>query len=407
MKFNTKAIHGKISKKDPHGSIKTPIYTGVAFEFDRAEDLEDAFHGRKMAHVYGRISNPSAEAFENKVNALENGLSAVATSSGMSAIANTLFATLKSGDNIVASKFLFGGSYSLLSKTIKQLGIEARFVDITSETEILSAIDSNTKMIFLETIANPQMTIPDIASIGKIAKERGILLVVDSTVTTPYLFNAKEFGVNVVVHSSTKFISGGATSVGGVIVDLGNFDWSKLESLKEYHKYKQWAFISRLRKEVYRDLGACLSPFNAFLQGVGLETLSLRVDRACDNSLAIAKELLAHKNVKRVNYPGLEESKEHRLAKKQFNGKFGAVLTFEVESKEKAFQFLNKLQIIRRATNLGDNTTLALHPASTIFAEYSPAERANFQVSDSLIRLSVGIEDIEDLIDDLTKALEE
>ncbi len=406
MNFNTRAVHGRSAKRDFHGSIKQPIYSGAAFEFGSAEELEDAFVGRKPAHVYSRITNPTVDAFEQKMTALEDALASIAVASGMAAISNVFLGLLLPGDNIVSAASLFGGTYSLFNRTLAPLGIGTRLVDITQPESIRQAIDAKTRVIFFETIANPKMDVPDIEAVVAIAREHGLLVVADGTVTTPYLFRAKEYGVNVVVHSSTKFISGGGTSIGGVIVDLGNYDWSRFPSLARYHKHGEWAFISRLRKEVYRDLGACLSPYHAYLQSVGLESLSLRVDRCCANTLAIAGDLATRSEVKQVRYPGLADSPFHALAKKQFQGRFGAVLAFELGSKAECFTFLNQLKIIKRATNIGDNATLALHPASTIFVEYTDQEKLALGVTDTLIRLSVGLEDIEDLIEDIHQALE-
>jgi O-acetylhomoserine (thiol)-lyase len=255
------------------------------------------------------------------------------------------------------------------------------------------------------------MNVPDITKLVEITREKretlghGIAVIVDGTVTTPYLFKGKEFGVDLVIHSSTKLISGGATSIGGVIVDLGNCQWSGFPSLEDYKKLGELSFLARLRKEVYRDLGACMAPQIAFLQSLGLETLSLRVEKACNNTLALAGYLARHDKVIRVNYPGLPDSPFHALAKKQFNNHFGGVLTFELPDKKTCFGFLNHLKIIRRASNLGDNTTLIIHPASTLFQEYTKEEKETMDVSDGLIRLSVGIEDVEDLMEDIEQAL--
>jgi O-acetylhomoserine (thiol)-lyase len=406
LKFNTRAVHGRSGKQDIHGAIKEPIYSGAAFAFESAEDLEAAFAGRKPAHVYSRITNPTVEAFEQKMTALEDALASIAVASGMAAIANVFLSLLLPGENIVSAASLFGGTYSLFFRTLAPLGIETRLVDITNLESLRQAIDDKTKVIFFETIANPKMDVPDMEAIVSLAREFGILVVVDSTVTTPYLFRAKEFGVNVVVHSSTKFISGGGTSIGGVIVDLGNYDWTRFSALARYHKFGEWAFISRLRKEVYRDLGACLSPYHAYLQSVGLESLSLRVDRCCANTLSLAEFIRSQKQVRQVRYPGLPDSPFYALAKKQYQDRFGAILVFELESKAQCYAFLNRLKIIRRATNLGDNVTLAVHPASTIFVEYTDAEKSALGVNDQLIRLSVGLEDAEDLIADIAQALE-
>jgi O-acetylhomoserine (thiol)-lyase len=250
------------------------------------------------------------------------------------------------------------------------------------------------------------MNVPDISGIVEIAHSRGVVVIVDGTVTTPYLFDAKNFGIDVVVHSSTKLLSGGATSVGGVIIDLGTSTWSGFPSLKNHKRKGEWAFLARLRTEVYRDLGACMAPHTAYLQSLGLETLALRVEKVCDNTLKVAKLLRENKKIKTVNYPGLSESPYHALAKKQFKNRFGGVLSFELADKQTCFTFLNKLKIIKRASNLGDNTSLMIHPASTIFREYTPEKKESMGVSDELIRLSAGIENFEDLKKDIQQALE-
>jgi len=403
--FNTNAIHGKIVKEDVQHAIKYPIYAGVAYSFDSAEDIEGAFTGRKPAHTYSRITNPTVEAFEQKMTLLENGLVSIGVASGMAAITNVIIALLREGDNIVAADSLFGGTVSLFDKTLRPLGLDTRFVDIDNPDQVKQAIDERTRLLFFETITNPKMNVPDIEALVKIAHEKDVVVVVDNTITSPYLFQPKDYNVDISIHSSTKFISGGASSVGGVIVDLGTFDWKKIPALERFHKLGPMALFARLRKEVYRDLGSCLSPQAAHLQSLGLETLSLRVDKCCDNALQMAQFLKGLPQVKSVNYPGLPESQYHELAKTQFNNQFGAILTFELKDKQKCFEFENTLQLIKRATNLGDNTTLIIHPASTIFAEYTEEDRKEMGVTEGLIRLSVGLEDVEDLQKDIKQAL--
>jgi len=403
-RFETHALHGNEAQRETHNALRFPVYSGVAFAFDKAEAMEQAFTHRKPAHAYSRITNPSVEHFEKKLTLLEQGLGTIALSSGMAGLTTALLALLKRGDNLVASKYLFGNTYSLLKNTLSEFGIETRFVDIRECGRIAEAIDGETRLILVETISNPQMVVPDFQKIATLAAEKGLILVVDGTVTTPYLFAAKEFGVHVVIHSTTKFISGGATSVGGAIVDLGTYDWGRCPALKKYHRYGQGAFMARLRMEVHRNFGSCMSPQSAYLQTLGLETLVLRVRTSCDNALALAEYLNGRREVRSVYYPGLSESPFHALAKKQFNGHFGGVLSFELENKEEAFRFINRLQLIRRATNINDNKTLIIHPASTIFADCSREEKIAMNVSAGLIRLSVGIEHLEDLQDDISQA---
>ncbi|MEK6558146.1 MAG: aminotransferase class V-fold PLP-dependent enzyme, partial [Candidatus Margulisiibacteriota bacterium] len=248
--FNTKAIHAKGQKPDAHQALRAPIYAGVSYAFDTAEDIEQAFRGNRPSHMYSRISNPSVEVFENKMKALEDGLGTIAVASGMAAIANVLLAILQSGDNIIAANALFGGTTSLLKNVLTPMGIETRFADFDDLDQIRQRIDKNTRILFFETITNPQMKVHDISAIVKLAQANGIVVVVDSTVTTPYLFRSKDYGVNIVVHSSSKFISGGATSIGGVIVDMGNYDWTQIQKLGKFHRFKEWALLAKLRKEV-------------------------------------------------------------------------------------------------------------------------------------------------------------
>ena len=409
--FNTKAIHGDVLKEDVHRAIRYPIYAGVAFHFETAEDIEDAFAFRKPAHAYSRVTNPTVEAFERKLNAIEGGRGSIAVASGMAAISNVFFNLLKQGENIVSANSLFGNTYSFFKKTLKNFGIETRFVNMDDLNQVYDAVDEKTRALFFETISNPKMNVPDISKIVEIAQKKeqalgpGIAVIVDGTVTTPYLFKGREFGVDVVVHSSTKLISGGATSIGGVIVDLGNCRWAGFPSLEHYQKLGEMSFLVRLRTEVFRDVGACMAPQIAYLQGLGLETLSLRVEKVCHNTMAVADFLERHEKIVRVNYPGLPDSPFHALAKKQFNNRFGGIVSFELADKKTCFRFLNRLKIIKRASNLGDNTTLIIHPASTLFREYSQEEKETMDVTEGLIRLSVGIEDVEDLIGDIEQAL--
>ncbi len=407
MGFTTKAIHELGSRKDGYGGLRFPIYAGVAFCFESAEAMEDNFFGRRADFAYSRISNPTVEVFEKKLTALEDGFATVAVSSGMAAISTAILNLLTEGDNIVAASSLFGGTYSFLMNVLGPIGARTLFVPADDPKAIGAAIDDRTRAIFLETISNPCMIVPDFEAISRIARARNVVIIADSTVTTPYLFNAKRFGVNVVVHSTTKYISGGATSMGGAIVDLGNFDWSWVPSLKDYHRFNEQAFVARLRREVYRETGSCLSPHNAYLQSLGLETLALRMDRICRNTEAVAHVLENESVVRSVMYPGLASSPYHDLALKQFNRQCGGVLSFHLPSKAASFQFLNRLSLIKRATNLGDNKSLALHPASTLFANLTEEAMKGLGIDDTLIRLSVGIEDRDDLIDDIQNALRE
>lgn len=404
--FSTKIIHSAYLKEDVHHALHMPIYSNAAFEFENAEQMENAFLGRQPDHMYSRISNPTVENFEQKIKAITGALSVTALSSGMAAISNVFFTFAEAGDNIITSKHLFGNSFSFFNSTLRAFGVEPRFCDLTDINDIERNIDNKTKALFFETITNPQLEVVDIHQLSLIARNHQLLLIADSTITPFNIFKAKDLGVNIEVISSTKIISGGATSIGGLIVDYGTFDWKsipKLESLA--HKFGPFAFNAKLRKEVFRNLGACLSPFNAYLQSIGLETLDLRYAKAASNCIRMAEFLKQHNRVVSVNFPGLKDSPFYDISKNQFGGLPGAVLSFNLTSKEECYEFLNKLTIIRRATNLFDNKTLIMHPASTIFCEYSKAARDDMGVPDTLIRLSLGIEDIDDLIGDINNAL--
>ncbi len=403
--FMTKAIHGPNKNNDAHKALRTPIYDCAAFEFENAEDIENAFLGKKSAHSYSRISNPTVAEFEQKINFLAGGFGSIALSSGMAAIANTILALAQTNDTILTSKYIFGNTYSLMENTLKPWGLKVKYADFHKPEEVERSIDETTRAIFIETITNPQLAVFDIEALGRTAEKHGILLIADNTASTPYLFHSKDYGVNIDVISSTKYMSGGATSVGGIIIDYGNFNWSKIEKLQnDYKKFGQSTFLMKLRREVYRNLGACMSAQNAYLHTLGLETIALRMDRSSQNAMDLALYLHNHPEVKRVNYPGLERSPYHAYAKKFFNGQFGGILTFELESKEKCFRFMNNLKIIRRATNINDNKSLIIHPSSTIYCEFPPETKKELGVPENMLRLSAGIEDREDLIEDIEDA---
>lgn len=406
MGFTSRIIHTKQSKADAHRATHVPIYSNAAFEFSTANDMEDAFLGRSPEHVYSRISNPTVEHFEQRIKVITGSLAVTALSTGMAAIANTFFTIARSGDTIITSKHLFGNTYSFFSSTLKEFGINTRFIDLTNPSEIESNIDGSVIAIFFETITNPQLEIVDISVLGSIAKKHNILLITDSTITPFNVFQAGQAGIHLEIVSSTKIISGGATSMGGLIIDYGNYDWKHNKKLKDFAaKFGPFAFNAKLRKEIFRNLGATLSPHHAFLQSLGLETLELRYKQASASADSIAAFLEIHPLVQSVNYPGLQGSQFFELGLKQFGKNPGSLLTFNLESKEKCFGFLNKLKLIRRATNLSDNRSLIVHPASTIFCDYPPALRLELGVPDTLIRLSVGIEETEDLIQDIDIAL--
>ena len=406
--FSTKVIHAGYAKADAHHALQMPIYSNAAFEFETAEAMEEAFLGRRPDHSYSRISNPTVENFERRVRAITGASSVTALSSGMAAISNVFLAIAQTGNNIVTSNHLFGNTYSFFVSTLKAFGVETRFCDLTNQEEVDKNIDENTVAVFFETITNPQLEIIDIQKLTTVAQKHKVLVIADSTLTPPNIFKAASFGVNVEVISSTKIISGGATSVGGLILDYGNYDWSNNRKLNEHsRKFGPFAFNVKLRKEIQRNIGACLSPYNAYLQSLGLETLALRFERAAANSQLLAEYLQTEPKVKKVNYPGLSSSEFYEIGKNQFGKHPGAVLTFNFSSREESFGFMNKLKVISRATNIYDNRSLIIHPASTIFCDFSKEVRENIGVPDTLLRLSVGIEDATDLINDIHSALNE
>ena len=383
-----------------------PLYDAVAYEFDSAEQIEANFKGEYIAHVYSRTSSPTVEYFEQKLKALTGSHAVLAVSSGMAAISDTILAIAKSGENIISGNRLFGHTYALFQDTLAGLGIETRFSDLKVQAEIEKLIDKNTRAIYFETVTNPQLEIADIEMLASITKTHNILLIADSTMTPPNVFKAGKFGVNIEVISTTKYISGGATSFGGAIIEYGNFEWTKNPNFSKFtEKFGKNAFIAKLRKNIYRNTGGSMAPQTAKFMIQGLDIMELRVEKCYQNCMALGTFFESNEKVKSVGYPGLKSDVGFALAIKQFNGIPGTIMTFDLESKAACFAFMNKLKIIRRATNLNDNKTLIIHPQSTIYAEFTEEERKNADIRDTMMRLSVGIENVEDLIADIEQAL--
>lgn len=405
--FTTRAIHGGIRSRDPYGSLRIPVYDTVAFEHDSARSLQLTFEGKKPSHVYSRISNPTVQDFEQKLRLLSGSAGVMAVASGMAAISNTILALAEAGTNIITAPHLFGNTYSLFTRTFASWGLQVRFVSLSDPKEVEQAIDGNTRAVYFESMTNPQLEVVDCDQLSQITRRHGIPLVVDNTLLTPYLFHTREAGIDIELLSTTKYVTGGATSLGGVIIDNGTFDWRRAPKLSENAvKMGPMAFLATLRQEIFRNVGACMAPHNAYLQSLGLETMALRIDRSCANAMRIAKHLAGHPAVESVHYPGLQSSPYHLAASRQFDGKFGGILTFDLRDETSCFALADRLQIIRRATNVNDNKTLILHPSSTIFAEFEETEKNAMGVRPTTLRLSVGIEDPEDLIDDLNRGLE-
>ncbi len=407
-RFNTLLIHGGLSA-GPAGATTVPIVQSSSFAHETAEELEDIFRGRKAGQVYTRIGNPTTEALEKRLALLDGGIAAIATASGMAAITTAVMTIVRSGDEILASSSLFGGTFSLFRDTLSNFGIVARFVDPTDLQAISAGINDKTRLIFVETIGNPKLDVPDITAIAAIASKAGIPFVVDATVTTPCLARGIDLGADIVIHSTSKFINGTGSTIGGVIVDMGAFDWGsgKFPHFAPFvKKYRSFAFTARARKLIHKDFGACAAPMNSFLLSEGIETLGLRMERHCFNALELARFLNGHDKVAWVNYPGLEENAGFATAKKLYNNKFGGVLTFGLPDRDRAFSFINGLRLARNLANIGDAKTLVIHPASTICSDFGPEEKDLMGVSEEMVRVSVGIEAIEDIIEDFKAALE-
>lgn len=405
--FTTKVLHTRFSRKDVHGALRPPLYDSVAFEFESAAGIQQAFEGKVPAHTYSRISNPTVEDFETRMRALTGSRGVIAVSSGMAAITNVMIALCSTGSNIVSSRHLFGNTVSLFEKTLGDWGLEVRYADMNDPGSIERMIDEHTRAVYLESITNPQLEVADISMVSRCAETAGVPLVLDGTLTTPYLLKSRDYKVAVEVISTTKYISGGATGVGGVIIDNGLFDWAKAPKVSPLTgRYGPFAFLAKLRREVFRNCGSCMAPHHAWMNTLGLETLALRIRRSCDNAMEIARFLSEQPGVKAVNYPGLPASESYAIASTQLKRGYGGLLTFELEGKEQCFRFIDNLEIIRNATNLNDNKSLIIHPASTIFGEYSEKERQDMEIADNMLRLSVGIEDREDLLVDLQKGIE-
>ncbi len=405
LKFNTALLH-KNNKGDPKtGATLTPIYQVSAFSRESAEQLEKVFNNKAPGFAYSRISNPTVAAFESRISSLEKGIGAVACSSGMAAVTMSLLGILESGDEVIASSGLFGGTLDLFGD-LEAFGIKTRFVENFTAEEILPLINDRTKACFSELIGNPNLKIVDLRAVSAAAHEKGIPLIIDSTTATPYLINPADYGADIIVHSASKYINGGGNAISGIIVDSGNFEWDfgKFRKLKKYENLGQFAYLASLRNGIWRNMGGCLAPMNAFLNEVGMETLGLRMEQSCKNALRIA-EFFESRGIT-VNYPALPASPYNTLCKELLGGKGGAILTIRAGSKERAFRFINALKLATNATNIGDVRTLVIHPASTIYAHSDEKGRINAGVYEDTIRISVGIEDSEDLIEDFRQAIE-
>lgn len=408
LRFDSLLVHGGL-EPGPAGATAVPIVQSSSFAYRSAEDLEDVFRGRAVGQVYTRIGNPTTEALERRLALLEGGGAAIATASGMAAITTAVMTILRAGDEILSSSSLFGGTFSLFRDTLSNYGITAIFVDPLALDGFRNAINDRTRLLFVETIGNPKLDVPDVPALARIAHEAGIPIMVDSTVSTPYLASGSELEADILAYSTSKYINGTGTTIGGVIIDRGVFDWNspKFPHFEQFHKkYRAFAFTARARKLVHKDVGACAAPFNSYLLTEGVQTLALRMDRHCSNALALARFLNDHPKVSWVSYPGLEDSPHHEVATRLYGGRYGGLLTFGAGDKAAAFKIINALKLAKNLANIGDAKTLVIHPASTICADYNAEEKALMGVTEDLVRVSVGIEDYRDIMDDFSKALD-
>jgi len=404
--FTTAILHSDGDAPIEHGALHKPLHLSVAYGYRDARELAAVFQGRAQGYAYGRQGNPTTAALEAKITAMERGIGTVCFATGMGAIGAIVLALTRGGDHIVASQYLFGNTVSMLN-TLAALGTQLTYVDATDAAAVEAAIRPQTRLVLVETIANPRTQVADLARIGALCAARKLLYVVDNTMTSPWLFQPKQVGAGLVVNALTKYIGGHGNALGGAITDTGLYDWTSDPGIAETYKSAKPAMwgLTQLRKKGLRDFGATLAAEQAHHIAVGAETLALRMDRACANAQALATYLAAHPNVRAVHYPGLASHPQHALARELFRAG-GALLSFELDSALDCFDVLNRLSIVVSSSNLGDNRTLAIPVAHTIFWEMGAERRAAMGIADSLIRLSVGIEDPEDLIADFARALE-
>lgn len=409
MNIETLALHGGYQPDPETGSTSAPIHQTSAFAYGTSDEIADVFSGRAPGYIYSRISNPTASSFEKRLAEIEGGIGCISCSSGMAAISTVVMGLTRAGDHVVAANGIFGGTVSFFTKTLSRYGIETTFVDAGDPESFREAVRPETKLIFIETITNPRMDVPDLPAIAEIAHEYNIPLVIDNTVTTPILIRPGEYGADIVIHSVSKFINGHGNSIGGAIIDTGKFNWRNgpFDDIRDLaRRAGQLAFLAHLRTLIYRDFGCCPAPFNSFLHLAGIEGLPIRMEVHCRNAQALAEHLSAHPKVAWVNYPGLESNPYHKLAAQLFGGKFGAILTFGAGTREKALRLIDNLSMALNIANMGDSKTLVIHPASTIFQEFSPVQRESMGVTDDLIRVSVGVENAGDIIADFESALD-
>ena len=403
--FTTSIVHSDRLDPIEHGSLHKPVHATVAYGYEDARDLAGVFQGTRPGYSYGRQVNPTVSALERKIDRMENGVASVCFGTGMGALGTLLFALLRQGDHFVSSAFLFGNTNSLF-QSFAAHGIDVSFVDATRVQAVEAALRPETRLVFVETVANPRTQVSDLARIGQLCRDKGLVYVVDNTMTSPWLFQPVTVHASLIVNSLTKYIGGHGNALGGAVTETGHFDWRGFENIYETYRKgdpRRWG-IQQIRKKGLRDFGAALGPEAAHHLATGAETLALRLERQCANARALTERLVAHDRVAKVYYPGLPDHPQHALARELFRHP-GALFAFELADGVDPFAFLNRLQVVVKSSNLGDNRTLAIPVAHTIYHEMGPERRASMGIADSLIRISVGIEDADDLVEDFEQAL--
>ncbi len=403
--FTTSIVHSDRLDPIEHGSLHKPVHATVAYAYEDARDLAGVFQGTRPGYSYGRQVNPTVFALERKIDRMENGIASVCFGTGMGALGTLLFALLRQGDHFVSSAFLFGNTNSLF-QSFAAHGIDVSFVDATRVQAVEAALRPETRLVFVETVANPRTQVSDLARIGQLCRDRGLVYVVDNTMTSPWLFQPVTVHASLIVNSLTKYIGGHGNALGGAVTETGHFDWRSFGNIYETYRKgdpQRWG-IQQIRKKGLRDFGAAMAPEAAHHIAIGAETLALRLERQCANARALTERLVAHDRVAKVYYPGLRDHPQHALARELFRHP-GALFAFELADGVDLFAFLNRLQVVVKSSNLGDNRTLAIPVAHTIYHEMGPERRASMGIANSLIRISVGIEDADDLVEDFEQAL--
>ncbi len=410
LKFDTMVIHGAQTPEEWKSATLAPIYQSASHRFDTAEELSDVFGGKQAGFIYQRLRNPTNQALEKRLTLLEGGLDAVVTGSGMAAITDAILAICSAGDEIVSGNSLFMSTFLLFDRVFRKFGIDVKLVESSDLGAWKAAVTPKTKLLFVETIGNPKMDVPDIAELAKLAHTNRAPLVVDNTLATPYLFRPLDHGADIVVHSTTKFLNGHGSATGGVVIDSGRFDWPD-EKYPDFRIYKDrkgnLAYIDKVWREIHINFGTTQSPFQSYLTLIGLDTLALRMHRHLANAIKLAEFLDRHPKVKWVNFPGLTKSPAHETARAQFEGKgYGALLAFGLADERQCFDFIRNVKLVYHLANLGDCKTLVIHPWSSQYLSFPEESRRENGITPDLVRVSVGIEAIEDIEADFAQALE-